>query len=148
MRLSRFFAPRIATCAVSFVLAFAAGGARPLEAAEQGQSWTATVTGSAPATKAVAADARAIRSALTLDDQAAALEAVQFALDQVGDGATYVWHRKEGDLHGSVHPTASFLDAKGKVCRHIVMTLTVADFTKGVEGIACRDDARRWALEG
>jgi len=86
----------------------------------------------------------------TLDegDEIAALESVQQALNKVGDGASYVWHRANGRLSGLVQPTHSFRNAQGQVCRHLVILLTTGDRTNKAEGIACRAADGRWALEG
>lgn len=86
----------------------------------------------------------------TLDegDEIAALESVQQALNKVGDGASYVWHRANGRLSGLVQPTRSFRNAQGQVCRHLVILLTTGDRTNKAEGIACRAADGRWALEG
>lgn len=81
-------------------------------------------------------------------DEVAALESVQLALSEVGDGSTYVWHRHHGRLSGIVQPTTSFKDAGGTVCRHIVVMLTAGPDTKKTEGIACRLADGRWQLEG
>jgi hypothetical protein len=86
----------------------------------------------------------------TLDDSdaIAALEAVQLALSEVGDGATYVWHRRHGRLSGAIQPTSSFKDQTGHVCRHIVMALTSGSYSRKAEGIACRMRDGVWVLEG
>jgi hypothetical protein len=86
----------------------------------------------------------------TLDenDEIAALEAIRVALTEVGDGATYVWHRRHGRLSGIVRPTASFMDPAGRVCRHIVLIMTVGTATGRAEGIACRLEYGRWQLDG
>ncbi len=86
----------------------------------------------------------------TLDDTdaIAALEAVQLALTEVGDGATYIWHRKHGRLSGAIQPTTSFKDAAGHVCRHIVVALTSGSYSRKAEGIACRLKGGVWNLEG
>jgi hypothetical protein len=81
-------------------------------------------------------------------DEFAALESVQFALTEVGDGATYVWHRAHGRLSGVVQPTSSFKDAAGNVCRHIVVMLTSGANSKKTEGIACRLASGIWQLDG
>lgn len=81
-------------------------------------------------------------------DEAAALEAIQLALTEVGDGSTYVWHRHGGRLSGLVQPTQSFVDALGRVCRHIVLTLNDASRSRRAEGIACRLDDGGWQLDG
>jgi hypothetical protein len=82
------------------------------------------------------------------NDEIAALEAIRVALSEVGDGATYVWHRKHGRLSGLVQPTASFKDAAGRICRHILLILTTGRQTGKVEGIACRLANGRWQLDG
>jgi hypothetical protein len=85
---------------------------------------------------------------LDLTDETATLEAVHTALSEVGDGASYVWHRRGGKVSGIVKPTASFKDAKGRVCRHLVMTLNSGERSARTEGIACRMADRSWRLEG
>ncbi len=81
-------------------------------------------------------------------DELATLEAVHVALSEVGDGSTYVWHRPGGALSGAVQPTASFKDASGKVCRHIVITLSSGAVSKRTEGVACRLATGAWQLDG
>ena len=89
-----------------------------------------------------------LKTPLDETDEIAALENVQLALSEVGDGATYVWQRQNGRLSGVVQPTASFKDTAGKVCRHVVVMLTTGQTTKKAEGIACRLDNGQWQLEG
>ncbi len=86
----------------------------------------------------------------TLDstDKIATLEAVHLALSQLGDGASYVWHRRNGRISGVISPTVSFKDAQGRVCRHIIMTLTAGTNTARTEGVACRMADKSWRLEG
>jgi surface antigen len=81
-------------------------------------------------------------------DEIAALDAIRIALTEVGDGSSYVWHRENGRISGVVHPTASFKDRTGRVCRHIVVVLTTGFRTGRVEGIACRLGDGTWQLEG
>src|SRR5262245_15135992 len=71
-------------------------------------------------------------------DEIAALSAIGRALSEVADGSSYVWHRNHGRLSGTVEPTASFKDAQGRLCRHVVVTLTSAVRTGRIESIACR----------
>jgi surface antigen len=85
---------------------------------------------------------------LDMRDEIAALERIEYALSEVGDGSTYVWRRWHGRLSGVVHPTVSFKDDSGKVCRHLVVLLTTGDRTRKIEGIACRMASGRWRLEG
>lgn len=81
-------------------------------------------------------------------DEIAALERIQYALSEVGDGKTYVWRRWHGKLSGLIQPTGSFKDGDGKVCRHLVVMMTTGKNTKRQEGIACRLPSGRWQLEG
>lgn len=81
-------------------------------------------------------------------DEIAALERIQFALSEVGDGKTYVWRRWHGRLSGIVQPTTSFKAEGGKVCRHLVVLMTTGKNTKRQEGIACRLPSGRWQLDG
>jgi hypothetical protein len=82
------------------------------------------------------------------NDEIAALEAIRVALTEVGDGDTYVWRRMHGRLSGIVQPTASFKDPGGRVCRHILLIMTVGAATGRAEGIACRLANGRWQLDG
>ena len=89
-----------------------------------------------------------LKATLDDNDAVAALEALQLALTEVGDGATYIWHRKHGRLSGAIQPTTSFKDATGHICRHIVVALTSGSYSRKAEGIACRLKGGVWALEG
>ena len=79
-------------------------------------------------------------------DEIAALERIQYALNEVGDGSTYVWRRWHGGLSGVIHPTVSFKDKNGRICRHLVVLITTGERTKRIESIACRLPSGRWEL--
>lgn len=83
---------------------------------------------------------------LGFDDKRAALQALQFALNEVADGATFVWHRKRGLLNGTVKPTTAFLDEDARLCRHVVFTLTAGPRKSSIEAIACRDADGHWSM--
>ena len=89
-----------------------------------------------------------VRARLDGRDELAALEAVHLALTEVGDGSAYVWHGRSGRLSGVVTPTASFKDASGKICRHIVVALSADGYSRSTEGVACRLSNGGWQLEG
>lgn len=89
-----------------------------------------------------------LKSTLDDTDAVATLEAVQMALTEVGDGATYVWHRRHGRLSGAIQPTSSFKDSGGMICRHLVLALTSGSYSRKAEGIACRQRNGVWYLEG
>lgn len=86
----------------------------------------------------------------TLDeqDEIAALESIQVGLSRMDDGNPFVWKRANGRLSGIVRPTSSFRNAKGSLCRHVVVLLTTGYKTSTTEGVACRSANRRWVLEG
>lgn len=96
------------------------------------------------ATKQIGRTARKLNES----DQIALLERLQYALSAIGDGSTYVWRRWPGNLSATVHPTASFKDSTGQVCRHVVILLTNGKRNKKTEGIACRLPSGRWQLDG
>lgn len=89
-----------------------------------------------------------VRPPLEARDEIATLEAVSIALNEVGDGASYIWHGKNGRLSAIVQPTSSFRDASGKICRHLMITLTSGTYARQAEGIACRLGNGVWQLEG
>ena len=65
------------------------------------------------------------------------------------DGTPYVWKAVgTGLLSGVVRPTKTFRNAKGSVCRHLVVLLTTGRRTQTAEGVACRLAGGRWQLEG
>lgn len=88
------------------------------------------------------------RASLDDNDRLAALEALQLALSEVGDGASYVWHARTGRLSGVVKPTQSFKDPVGRICRHITVLLTAGNHSRRTEGMACRLASGIWQLEG
>lgn len=81
-------------------------------------------------------------------DDTSTLEAIEIALTQAGDGATYIWRRGNGRLVGAVRPTSTFRDADRRICRHIEMQLRLGSYTRRTEGIACRSPDGVWDLEG
>jgi surface antigen len=89
-----------------------------------------------------------LRDQLTADDPVAVLEAVRYALDEVSDGASYVWHRRQGPLWGIVRPVASHRNQQGQVCRRVVLAISLDEFTRQTEALACRMPDKRWQIEG
>lgn len=81
-------------------------------------------------------------------DEIATLQSLQFALTEVADGSSYVWHRAHGRLSGLVQVTGSYKNAQGAVCRKAIVVLNSLDDTKKIETIACRLGNRSWQLGG
>jgi hypothetical protein len=141
--------PSLVTLAAVVITAFTlvAGiflGTHPARA--EGPMWETRVHPTEPPTAAVPPVAPP--STLDVRDEIAALERIQYALSEVGDGTTYVWRRWHGRLAGVIHPTSSYKDPSGKVCRHLMVLLTTGKRTSRMEGIACRLPSGRWQLEG
>jgi hypothetical protein len=82
------------------------------------------------------------------DDRTVALEALQAALTNVPDGATFTWRRWNGRLHGAIKPAYSFKDANGHVCRHVIFAIASESQKRQIEGIACRLEDGSWRLDG
>ena len=89
-----------------------------------------------------------IATALDDRDAVAALEGINIALIEVGDGGSYVWHRTDGGLSGMAQPTGSFKDPSGQPCRHLIVMLNATGQSSKIEGVACRTAAGLWQLEG
>ena len=87
-----------------------------------------------------------LRASLGTSDQVAMLRALQLALNQVGDGGTYVWKKHDTRLKGMIRPTTAFRNAHGQVCRHVIYALSLGDYRKQIEFIACREADGRWRL--
>ena len=87
-----------------------------------------------------------LRAVLSDDDRQVALSALHIALNQLSDGAAFVWRSKARSLTGVIRPTMAFRDDEGRVCRHIVYTVALGRFQKHVEGIACRGLNGGWIL--
>lgn len=85
---------------------------------------------------------------LDASDEIAALQSLQFALTEVADGSSYVWHRSHGRLSGIVRPLRSHKDGAGAVCRTIVVILNGTDITKKTETTACRLAGGVWQIAG
>jgi hypothetical protein len=81
-------------------------------------------------------------------DAIVALERIQYALSEVGDGGTYAWRRWHGKLSGLVRPTASFKTDSGQVCRRLMVLLTSGKRTRKMHSVACRLPSGRWQLDG
>lgn len=91
---------------------------------------------------------RDLKDGLDNDDFVASLKALDMALNEVGDGSTFVWRRKNNKLKGAIKPTSAFRSTDGRVCRHLVFSLYLHGYVKSIESIACRKPDGRWVLDG
>ena len=89
-----------------------------------------------------------LRAKLDESDRKLAVRALGVALNELGDGATLVWRRPERGLVGKIQPKSAFRDEEGRICRHVSYAITLGDYAKAVEGIACREIDGQWSLAG
>lgn len=89
-----------------------------------------------------------LKSRLDRSDRQAAMQALQLALSELGDGVTLVWRRPKRHLVGRIKPVSAFHDDHGRVCRHVIYSLSLGAYRRQVEGVACREDDGSWSLSG
>jgi len=85
---------------------------------------------------------------LGLSDRVAAVQALELALSELGDGVTLVWQRLERGLVGRIRPVSAFRDDRGRVCRHVIYSLALGTYQRQIEGVACREQDGSWSLSG
>ena len=88
-----------------------------------------------------------LKARLDQSDRVAALQALDLALSELGDGVTLVWQRPERGLVGKIKPVSAFRDDRGRVCRH-VSSLALGTYQRQIEGVACRESNGSWSLSG
>lgn len=141
-------AARTALCALMlFTSPAAVIGATAAEPDRAGPTCSCSGTGKQPK---ASPDARAATAKLALDgwDETATLHAVLIGLTEVPDGGRFVWRRSHGRLSGVVRPMFSFRNSDGAICRHLELTLRSGDYSRTIEGTACRQPDGRWSLDG
>lgn len=89
-----------------------------------------------------------LKAQLDQSDRAAAVQALQLALSELGDGVTLVWRRPTRGLVGRIKPVSAFRDDQGRVCRHVVYSLALGTYQRRIEGVACRRPDGYWSLSG
>jgi surface antigen len=89
-----------------------------------------------------------LKAKLDGSDRQAAAQALQLALNELGDGVTLVWRRPAHGLEGRVKPVSAFRDDRGRVCRHLVYALSLGGYRSEIEGDACREPDGSWSLSG
>jgi len=141
MRTFRWNAPIIMGAGALFVSILAPASC-PLKAEERGAQ--ATAGAMVPA----ASGLDELRARLDQSDRQAAYQALQLALDELGDGVTLVWKRPARGLEGRIKPVSAFRDDKGRLCRHIFYSLSLGGYEKEIEGNACRETDGSWSLSG
>jgi surface antigen len=89
-----------------------------------------------------------LKSSLDHSDRMVALQALQMALTELGDGVTLVWRRPVSQLVGRIRPVSAFRDDQGRVCRNVVYAIEQGGQRKRIEGAACRKADGSWAIQG
>ena len=140
MRTFRWNAP-IIIGAGALALSLFAPAPLPLQAGESG----AEVTGALEGRQLGLSE---LKARLDHSDRAAAMQALELALSELGDGVTLVWRRPERDLVGRIKPVSAFRDDQGRVCRHVVYSLALGTYQRQIEGVACRESDGSWSLSG
>lgn len=87
-----------------------------------------------------------LKAKLDRSDRVAAMQALELALSELGDGVTLVWQRSERGLVGRIKPVSVFRDDAGRVCRHVVYSLALGTYQRQIEGVACREPDGSWSL--
>jgi surface antigen len=85
-----------------------------------------------------------LRSNLDAGDAYATLNALHVALSSVGDGQTYVWGRPKRQLRALITPTKSYRNADKRICRNVVVTLSLGSHIERTETAACRAEDKSW----
>jgi surface antigen len=89
-----------------------------------------------------------LKARLDRSDRVAAVQALELALSELGDGVTLVWQRLERGLVGRIRPVSAFRDDRGRVCRHVIYSLALGTYQRQIEGVACREQDGSWSLSG
>src|SRR6266545_2481116 len=97
----------------------------------QGRDWRVVVTREA---SAPTPESTELKAKLDGSDRQAAAQALQLALNELGDGVTLVWRRPARGLEGRIKPVSAFRDDHGRVCRHLVYSLSLGGYNREVEG--------------
>jgi surface antigen len=140
MRTFRWNAP-IIIGAGALVLSVFAPAPLPLKAGESGAERLA-------ATEGQQLGLNELKARLDRSDRAAAMQALELALSELGDGVTLVWQRPERGLVGRIKPVSAFRDDQGRVCRHVLYSLALGTYQRQIEGVACRESDGSWSLSG
>ena len=140
MRTFRWNAP-IIIGAGALALSFFAPAPLPLKAGESGAEGLAASEGQQLGLSE-------LKARLDQSDRLAAMQALELALSELGDGVTLVWQRPERGLVGKIKPVSAFRDDQGRVCRHVVYSLALGTYQRQIEGVACREPDGSWSLSG
>ena len=140
MRTFRWNAP-IIIGAGALVLSVFAPASLPLMAGESGAERLAASEGQQLGLSE-------LKARLDRSDRVAAVQALELALSELGDGVTLVWQRPERGLVGRIKPVSAYRDDKGRVCRHVVYSLALGTYQRQIEGVACREQNGSWSLAG
>ena len=140
MRTFHWNAPIIGAGAL--VLSVLSPALSPLQAEENGADVAVVATSHTPQ------GLTELKSSLDHSDRMVALQALQMALTELGDGVTLVWRRPVSQLVGRIRPVSAFRDDQGRVCRKVVYSIDQGGQQTRIEGAACRKADGSWAIQG
>ena len=140
MRTFRWNAP-IIIGAGALALSYFEPAPLPLKAGESGAETAVASQGQQPGLGE-------LKARLDQSDRLTALQSLELALSELGDGVTLVWQRPERRLVGRIKPVSAFRDDKGRVCRHVIYSLALGAYQRQIEGVACREPDGSWSLSG
>ena len=89
-----------------------------------------------------------LKARLDRSDRVAAMQALELALSELGDGVTLVWQRPERGLGRPDQAGIGVSRRHGRVCRHVVYSLALGTYQREIEGVACRESNGSWSLSG
>jgi len=89
-----------------------------------------------------------LKTRLDGSDRRAAMQALDLALSELADGMTLVWQRPERALAGRIKAISAFRDDRGRICRHVLYSLTLGAYQRQIEGVACKEADGSWSLSG
>src|SRR4029079_15546165 len=107
--------------------------------------WTVVVTREASEPTPEFAE---LKTKLDGSDRQAAAQALQFPMNELGAGVTLGGARPKHALEGRVKPVSAFRDDHGRLCRHLVYSLSLGGYSREIEGVACREFDGSWSLAG
>ncbi|HXG79791.1 MAG TPA: RT0821/Lpp0805 family surface protein [Methyloceanibacter sp.] len=140
MRTFRWNAP-IIIGAGALAVSFMAPVPSPLKAGESGADNVSALQQEQPSFDE-------LKARLDASDRLAAMQALDLALSELGDGMTLVWQRPERALAGRIRAISAFRDDRGRVCRHVLYSLALGNYRRQIEGVACKEADGSWSLSG
>ena len=88
----------------------------------------------------------AVGNALDQRDREYAAQTTYHALETGRSGSTSTWRNPDSGHHGSVTPTRTYENARGRYCREYEQTIYVGGHAEQGYGTACRQPDGSWQI--